>query len=103
MTTTDIPGDIAKIMNNIGGKARSYGYLKWNEQAMLKADMMNVPERWVSRRISPGQLELRAIDVGLTAEEAAELADWLRRRQQGRRLVPHAQYRTWKFNLALED
>ncbi|WP_280215813.1 hypothetical protein [Nocardia cyriacigeorgica] len=104
MTTSGaIPGDIAKIMDHIGRKASGYGYLKWNEQAMLKADMMNVPERWGAHRISPDRLEREALDVGLTAKEAAELADWLRRRQSGKRLVPQAHYRTWKFNFEIED
>jgi Na+/pantothenate symporter len=103
MTTSDVPGDIDKILDFIGGKARAYNYLKWNEQAMLKADMMNVPARWISARISPDRLQRKAVAVGLTAEEAAEVADWLRKRQAGRKLVPRSQYRTWKFNYELED
>ena len=43
-----LPPSVAEIIEFAGMMAEGYGYLKWNEQAMLKADMMNARQRLLS-------------------------------------------------------
>ena len=87
--TPDLPDDVAEI---IGAWAAGYDTgLEWNEEAKLKADMMNVPRRWASA--SPAALRTKCLDVGLTVEESDRIVDRLKRRQSGRRLVPQQSYR----------
>jgi len=81
-------------MDYIGQTAAAYGHLKWNEVAKLKADMMNVRERWA---ISPTALATKCRAVGLGEEDTALVLDLLRRTQQGRRLVPEQSYRDFQF------
>ncbi|MGG7466211.1 hypothetical protein [Plantibacter sp. YIM 135347] len=93
--TDGLPPSVADIIEFVGGAAAGYGHLKWNEEAMLKADMMNVWQRW--SRVDSSALAAKCRAVGLTQEETAEIIDWLKRRQQGRRLVPEKTYRDFRF------
>lgn len=43
--------------------------------------MMNVPRRWA--KIDPEALDAKCREVGLTAEEASRIVDWLKRRNMG--------------------
>lgn len=92
-----LPADIIQIMDYIGQMRASYGHVKWNEQAKLKASMMNEWRRWA--RVDPAALALRCNEVGLNGEETSEILDWLERRKQGRRLVPDSSYKTFKFGV----
>jgi hypothetical protein len=43
----DLPADIESILESLRAEIDGYGCLKWNEEAMMKAYMMNVRRRWV--------------------------------------------------------
>ncbi len=99
MADSEVPDDIAKAMDFLGRMAAAYGgRLKWNEKARLKADMMNVRPRWWSSRITPAALRAECERVGLSAEDTALVLDYLSKAQSGKRMVPHATYRTFKFH-----
>lgn len=94
--TDRLPNGVDEIVEYLARKARGYdNHLKWNEQDKLKADLMNATERW--RAITPERLRARALDAGMRAADADLIADYLRRRKQGRRLVPRASYRDFRF------
>lgn len=95
-----LPPSVADIIEFAGHMAAGYGYLKWNEQAMLKADMMNARQRW--RPVDLPALKSKCLAVGLTREESDEIVDWVKRTQQGRRLVPAKSYRDHKFPAPVE-
>ncbi len=97
MVNSQLPVDVEEIMDYIGEAAKMSGYLKWNEEAKLKADMMNVRHRWVSR-VSEEALRRKCRAVDLTDEETTKILEYLRKTQEGRRLVPHRAYRTFRFN-----
>ncbi|MET9915039.1 hypothetical protein ABZZ74_51800, partial [Streptomyces sp. NPDC006476] len=52
MSNSGLPADVDEIMDLVGAWAEVSGHLKWNEQARIKADMMNVRHRWSSSRVS---------------------------------------------------
>lgn len=87
--------DICEIFEILRTRIDGYGYLKWNEVAMMKADMMNVRRRWMG--VDPKAFQAKCIDVGMTTKEAAEMVDYLKRTQDGRRLVPDRSYRDFRF------
>ncbi|MDT0495678.1 hypothetical protein RM717_34885 [Streptomyces griseus] len=97
MSTTQLPDDVREFLEFIGNYVKSYGYMKHNEEAKIKADMMNVPLRWSTSRISPEVLRKQCEAVGMTESESAKVADWLKRRQANRRLRP-SHYRDFKWN-----
>jgi hypothetical protein len=89
-------------MEYIGRMAAGYSSgLKWNEEAKLKADMMNVPQRWA--HVDPLALAAKCREVGLKDDEALQIAEWVRRRQAGRRLVPQRGYRDFRFTIELDE
>lgn len=93
---TNLPNGVDKIVQFLADKAEGYNnVLKWNEVAMFKADLMNVPERW--HAIDPAAFRAACVDAGMRAVDADELTDYLRRRKQGKRLVPVRSYRSHKF------
>lgn len=99
--TEKLPNGVDELIEFLAGQARASGHhLKWNEKARLKADMMNVPERWLV--ITPDQLRGRALLAGMRDEDADEMADYLKRRKAGRRLVPARSYRAWRFPHSVE-
>lgn len=87
--------DIEGIFQYLEVRIEGYGYLKWNEVAMMKADMMNVRRRWL--RVDVEAFRARCLQVGMTNKETAEMVDYLRRTQAGRRLVPDRSYRDFSF------
>ncbi|MFG2545700.1 hypothetical protein ACGFOM_25005 [Streptomyces sp. NPDC048594] len=96
MVNLQLPADVDEIMDYIGEAAKLSGYLKWNEEAKLKADMMNVRHRWVSR-VSEEALRKKCRAVDLTDAETAKILECLRKIQDGRQLVPHKMYRAFRF------
>ncbi|MFK0647626.1 hypothetical protein [Dermacoccus sp. BD5] len=90
-----LPVDVAEIFEYLADKVSGYGYLKWNEVAMLKADMMNVRHRWLS--VDRAAFKQACRDAGMTPKEVAECVDYLDRTKAGRRLVPEATYRDFRF------
>ena len=93
-----LPNGVDEIVEHLAGKARRYGNrLHWMEKEKLKADLMNEPQRW--SRISSEHLRARALNAGMRAEDADLIAELVRKRGKGRRLVPKATYRHFRFGL----
>ncbi|MBF6227130.1 hypothetical protein IU470_18715 [Nocardia abscessus] len=80
----------------------SGGAMKWNEEAKIKASMMNEPTRWVSDRVSPQAFESACHEAGLPADDAATVGEFLRKVHGGGRLVPNSQYRNFQFAIPFE-
>lgn len=90
-----MPKNVEGIFEYLEVRIAGYGYLKWNEVAMIKADMMNVRHRWLG--IDVEAFRARCVRAGMTREETAEMVDYLRRTQAGRRLIPQRSYRAFRF------
>lgn len=96
-----LPNGVDRIVDYLARMARGYNnHLKWNEQEKLKADLMNEPDRWLV--ITPEQFRARAESAGMRPEDADLITDYLRRRKQGRRLIPKASYREFKFGYEVD-
>lgn len=97
-----LPPSVASIAEQLATKARGYGnHLKWNETAKFKADLMNARSRWIGVSAAAFAAKLRS--EGMRDEDIAELLDWLRKAQAGRRLVPQHSYKHHIFNPAPES
>ena len=93
----DLPNGIPEILQYLAQMARGYGnHLKWNEVAKLKADLMNVRARWLG--VSVSEIAGRCRALGMRDEDVAEVADLVKKAQEGRRLVPQRTYRDFRFN-----
>lgn len=90
----ELPEDVDGIFEYLRVRIEGYGYLKWNEIDMMKADMMNVRHRWTL--IDRAAFRRKCIDVGMTRKETDEMCDYLKRTQEGRRLVPGS-YKDFRF------
>lgn len=88
MSATDLPSDVENFMDFIGTNIQMSGGLVWNERDRIKSDMMLVPRRWAPSRVPVDAFQAKCISVGMSPDEAKEVADWLRKAQAGRRLVP---------------
>lgn len=92
-----VPEDIERILSYLADMAAGYSTgLKWNEEAKLKADLMNNPVRW--RNVSAHAVSQRLLSFGMSPEDTRTLTDFVRRAQAGKRLIPHQTYRDFKFN-----
>lgn len=97
-----LPPSVASIAEFLAIAARGYNnHLKWNEQAMFKADLMNARQRW--RGADPTAFTRKLESEGMRTEDIAMLIDWLRKAQGGRRLVPQRTYSSFVFNLPPES
>lgn len=70
-------------------------HLKWNEVAMLKADLMNMRHRWAG--VSPEHIADRCLELGMRAEDVKEIELLVTKAQAGRKLVPQRSYRDHRF------
>ncbi|NKY43556.1 hypothetical protein [Nocardia cerradoensis] len=68
MSTDELPADVREAVRYLAENARLSGYFKWNEEAKLKADMMNVRRRWGRHRVSPDALKRECEAAGLDSE-----------------------------------
>jgi hypothetical protein len=94
--TAELPPDVNEIIEHIAHWAAGYSSgLKWNEVAKLKADMMNIPERWVP--VTVEALRSKCIAAGMGTEDSDTIAELLRKGKAGHRLVPQASYRFHRF------
>lgn len=92
-----LPSSVARIAETLARWARGYdNHLKWNEEAKFKADLMNVRQRW--HGIDPIVFAAKLRTEGMRDEDIAQLVEWLRKAQAGRRLVPQRSYRDFKFS-----
>jgi len=98
MNTVDgLPPSVASIAEFLAMMAKGYNnHLKWNEQAMFKADLMNARHRWTGVDVKSFSAKLTA--EGMRQEDIDELVDWLKKSQAGRRLIPQRSYRSHVFN-----
>lgn len=93
---TSLPEAIDRILEYLADMAASYtGGLKWNEEAKLKADLMNAPERW--RGVSTQAVSERCLELGMSTQDTATIVGFISKAQAGRRLIPHRSYKEFKF------
>lgn len=89
MSTSGLPSDVSNFIEWVGRYAESYGgNLNYRERDRIKADMMNVPARWKASRVTPDALGDKVLAVGMKDKNAAEVAGFLRRVQDGKGLRP---------------
>ncbi|WP_133831373.1 hypothetical protein [Arthrobacter sp. AG258] len=92
----ELPNGIDRILEYLAEMASGYGNnLKWNEVAKLKADLMNVPHRWLG--VSVQSVSERCQDLGMRHEDVQEIQELVTKAQAGRRLIPQKSYRDFKF------
>ena len=92
----NLPNGIDGILEYLAEMAAGYqNHLKWNEVAMLKADLMNVPHRWAG--VSAKHIADRCLELGMRAEDVKEIELLVTKAQAGRRLVPQRSYRDHRF------
>ena len=92
----ELPNGVDDILKFLASMARGYdNHLKWNEVAKLKADLMNVPERWLV--IDPAVVRSHSLDLGMREEDVDEIVDLITRAKHGRRLIPAKTYRRHAF------
>lgn len=85
------------ILEYAAGMAAGYSSgLKWNEEDMLKADMMNRPERW--EPITVEQVRAKCRELGMRPKDVDTVAGYLQRRKDGRRFNVRSSYRDFQFN-----
>lgn len=97
-----LPPSVAKIAAYLALAAKGYdNHLKWNEQAKFKADLMNTRRRWFG--VSPAAFEAKPLSEGMRPVDAALLLGWLRKAQEGRRLVAQSSYRDFKFGYPVDE
>ena len=83
------------------GDAGYDNHLKWNEVAKLKADLMNVRARWLG--VPMEEIGDRCRQLGMRAEDVAEVTYLIRKAQEGRRYVPQQSYRSFRFMFPLDQ
>lgn len=94
--TETLPIDIIKILEFLASQARGYGNrLKWNEEAMLKADLMSSRDYWLG--VPVPAIRAKCTELGMRTEDVDLIADLVTRTQHGRRLVPQRGYRDHRF------
>ena len=91
-----LPSSVAEFAVYLARMAKGYdNHLKWNEEAKFKADLMNARHRW--RGVSPDVFAAKLRKEGMRDEDITVLVEWLRKAQQGRRLVPQRSYSDYTF------
>ncbi|PRB08698.1 hypothetical protein [Microbacterium sp. MYb62] len=92
-----LPNGVDGILEYVASMAAGYSSgLKWNEEDMLKADMMNRPDRWVP--ITVEQVRTRCRELGMRPNDVDTVAGFLQRRKEGRRFNVRSSYRDFRFN-----
>ncbi len=90
------PNDVDEILEHIADMAAGYSSgLKWNETEKLKADMMNRPERWASATVD--QVRAKCKKLGMSPNDADEIAGLLQRRKDGHSFRVRTSYRNFHF------
>lgn len=92
-----LPNGVDGILEYVAGMAAGYSTgLKWNEEDMLKADMMNRPERW--EPITVDQLRAKGRALKMRPDDIDTIVDFLQRRKDGRRFNVRGSYKDFTFN-----
>jgi hypothetical protein len=88
---------IDSILEHVAHMAAGYSSgLKWNEEDMLKADMMNRPERWLP--VTVEQVRAKCRQLGMKPKDIDTIADFVQRRKDGRRFNIRSSYRNFHFS-----
>lgn len=96
-TPEPLSNGVDGILEYVAGMAAGYSSgLKWNEEDMLKADMMNRPDRWASITVDQVRAKCRAL--GMRGADVDTIAGFLQRRKEGRRFNVRSSYRAFQFN-----
>lgn len=91
-----LPNGADTVLDHLARSAAGYGNrLQWREKEKFKADLMNCRARWAN--VSAEHVRARALNAGMRAEDADLIADLVRKRSEGRRLVPKTTYRDFRF------
>jgi hypothetical protein len=91
-----LPNGVDEILEYVAGMAAGYSSgLKWNEEDKLKADMMNRPDRWAT--ITVEHVRARCRQLGMRPKDVDTIAEFLKRRKEGRRFNVRSSYRTFHF------
>ena len=94
--TEQLPEDIVDILEHLAAMAAGYGnHLKWNEEAMLKADLMANRHYWTG--FPSSAVKAKCLALGMRPEDASLVAGLVAKAQEGRRLVPQRSYRDSTF------
>lgn len=92
-----LPNGVEGILEYVARMAAGYSSgLKWNEEDMLKADMMHRPDRWAS--VSVAQVRAKCRELGMRPNDVDTVAGFLQRRKDGRRFNVRSSYRGFQFN-----
>ena len=92
-----LPNGVDGILEYVARMAAGYSSgLKWNEEDMLKADMMNRPDRWVVITVEQVRAKCRAL--GTRPNDVDTVAGYLQRRKDGRRFNVRSSYKDFQFN-----
>ncbi|WP_219811353.1 hypothetical protein [Microbacterium sp. BH-3-3-3] len=92
-----LPGGVEGILEYVASMAAGYSSgLKWNEEDMLKADMMNRPERWTS--ITVEQVRTKCRELKMRPDDVDTVAGFVQRRKEGRRFIVRGSYKDFQFN-----
>lgn len=103
VTVAGLPDDINQIIEHLAQWAKGYNNrLKWNEEAKLKSDMMEVPERWTPDRAPVDAVKAACLQAGMTEQDTGTIIGFLRKRQAGKRLVPQRSYKGFRFTPPVE-
>lgn len=98
---SELPNGVDEILQYLARMAMGYGnHLKWNEISKLKSDMMLAPDRWLV--ITPDQMQQRALELGMRSEDVDAIVELLKKRKDGRRLVPTRSYSDFKWTYTVD-
>lgn len=90
------PTGVEGILEYIAQMAARYSSgLKWNEEDMLKADMMNRPERWAS--ITVEQVRAKRRELQMRPNDVDTVAGFLQRRKDARSFNVWSSYKDFQF------
>lgn len=96
MGLESLPNGVGQIREHIAAMAAGYSTgLKWNEEDMLKADMMNRPERWVP--VTVDRVRAKCRESGMRPNDIDTVAGFVQRRKDFRRFNVQSSYRTFAF------
>lgn len=91
-----LPNGVEGILEYVASMAAGYSSgLKWNEEDMLKADMMNRPERWIP--ITVERVRAKCKKLGMSPNDIDTISGFLQHRKAGRRFNICNAYRIFQF------
>lgn len=92
-----VPNGVDRILEHVALMAAGYSSgLKWNEEEMLKSDMMVRPDRWAP--ITVEQVRAKCRELGMRPNDVDTIVAILQRRKDGHRFNVQRTYRGFQFN-----